>query len=64
MLFAVCHAWEGAGGMTNAFLSGLLLSFMFEWKKSLNCVSLSHALYNIIVYMIGGTSLEKCAAGF
>ncbi|MDR1148692.1 MAG: CPBP family intramembrane metalloprotease [Spirochaetaceae bacterium] len=51
ILFAICHAWEGFGGMANAFLSALFLSFLFERKKSLNCIALSHALYNIAVYI-------------
>jgi membrane protease YdiL (CAAX protease family) len=50
ILFAVCHAWEGVWGMADAFLSALFLSLLFERKKSLNCIALSHALYNIAVY--------------
>jgi membrane protease YdiL (CAAX protease family) len=52
LLFAVCHAWEGLWGMTGAFLSGVFLSFLFERKGSLNIISLSHAMYNITVYLL------------
>lgn len=52
LMFAACHAWEGVWGMTGALLSGIFLAFLFERKKSLNIVSLSHALYNITVYLL------------
>ncbi|MDR2659472.1 MAG: CPBP family intramembrane metalloprotease [Spirochaetaceae bacterium] len=52
ILFAACHLWEGFWGMADAFLSGIVLSFLFERKKSLNCIALSHALYNIAVYLL------------
>jgi membrane protease YdiL (CAAX protease family) len=52
VFFALCHAWEGHWGMAGAFLSGLFLSFMFERKKSLDCITASHALYNITVYLL------------
>jgi membrane protease YdiL (CAAX protease family) len=65
ILFAVCHVWEGTWGMTNAFLSALFLSFLFAWKKSLNCIALSHALYNIAVYifMLPETATELRSFG-
>jgi membrane protease YdiL (CAAX protease family) len=52
LLFAVCHSWEGVWGVAGAFLSGLLLSFLFGLSKSLSLVSFSHALYNIAVYLM------------
>jgi membrane protease YdiL (CAAX protease family) len=52
LLFSICHSWEGLWGIAGAFLSGLFLSLLFERKKSLNLVALSHALYNITVYLL------------
>ena len=51
-LFAVCHAWQGVWGMSDALLSGVFLGFLFEKQKSLNIIALGHALYNIIVYLL------------
>jgi membrane protease YdiL (CAAX protease family) len=52
LLFSICHSWEGLWGIAGAFLSGLFLSFLFERKKSLHLIALSHALYNITVYLL------------
>jgi membrane protease YdiL (CAAX protease family) len=52
LLFALCHAWQGFWGMSGAFLSGIFLGFLFAQRESLNLIALSHALYNIIVYML------------
>ncbi|MDR2343783.1 MAG: CPBP family intramembrane metalloprotease [Spirochaetaceae bacterium] len=52
LLFAICHAWQGFWGMSGAFLSGIFLAFLFEQRKSLNLIALSHALYNIVVYLL------------
>ncbi|MDR2096886.1 MAG: CPBP family intramembrane metalloprotease [Spirochaetaceae bacterium] len=52
LLFAVCHAWQGFWGVTGAFLSGVFLAFLFEKNKSLHLIALSHALYNITVYLL------------
>jgi membrane protease YdiL (CAAX protease family) len=52
LLFALCHAWQGFWGMSGAFLSGIFLGFLFKQRESLNLIALSHALYNIIVYML------------
>jgi membrane protease YdiL (CAAX protease family) len=52
LLFALCHAWQGFWGMSGAFLSGIFLGFLFAQLESLNLIALSHALYNVIVYML------------
>jgi membrane protease YdiL (CAAX protease family) len=52
LLFAVCHAWQGFWGVADAFLSGIFLAFLFDIKKSLHMIALSHALYNIVVYLL------------
>jgi membrane protease YdiL (CAAX protease family) len=54
LLFAACHAWQGIWGMSGAFMSGIFLAFLFERQKSLNLIALSHALYNILVYLLPG----------
>jgi membrane protease YdiL (CAAX protease family) len=53
-LFALCHIWEGMWGTAGAFFSGLFLSFLLEKTRSLHCVALSHAFYNIAVYFFAG----------
>jgi membrane protease YdiL (CAAX protease family) len=52
LLFAICHAWQGPWGVAGAFLSGIFLTFIFDWKKSLHLIALSHALYNITAYLL------------
>jgi membrane protease YdiL (CAAX protease family) len=51
-LFAACHAWEGAAGVGSSFLSGLFLNYWIMRTKSLSGAAVSHAAYNIAVYLL------------
>jgi len=51
-LFALCHAWEGPGGIINAALAGLFLSLLWMKFKSLHGLALAHALYNVAAYAV------------
>jgi membrane protease YdiL (CAAX protease family) len=51
-LFAACHAWEGWVGVAGAFLSGLFLNYWITGTKSLSGAAVSHAAYNIAVYLL------------
>jgi membrane protease YdiL (CAAX protease family) len=51
LLFALCHAYEGIGGIVNAALAGFFLSILFEKNKSLHGIAWAHALYNSLVYI-------------
>lgn len=51
-LFAACHGWEGAAGIVGAFLSGLFLNYWITRTKSLSGAAVSHAAYNIAVYLL------------
>ena len=53
LLFSICHAYEGPWGFLNAVLSGLLLAFIFVRFRSLHGIAVAHALYNIVVYVLG-----------
>ena len=53
LLFACCHIYEGPWGFLNAALSGVFLAVIFIRFKSLHGVSIAHALYNILVYVLG-----------
>ena len=53
LLFSICHAYEGPWGFLNAALSGVLLAFIFVRFRSLHGIAIAHALYNIVVYVLG-----------
>jgi len=48
IMFALCHAYSGPWGFLNAALSGVALSYVFLWSKSLHGISLAHGLYNVL----------------
>ena len=53
LLFSSCHIYEGPWGFLNAALSGIVLAVIFLKFHSLHGISVAHALYNIVVYMLG-----------
>jgi len=53
LLFSVCHIYEGPWGFLNAALSGVLLAFVFLRYRSLHGIAFAHALYNVLVYILG-----------
>ena len=52
LLFSVCHVYEGPWGFLNAALSGVVLAYIFLRFRSLHGISIAHALYNILVYIL------------
>jgi len=50
-LFSICHIYEGPWGFLNAFLSSILLCFIFLRYKAIHGISVAHAMYNIAVYV-------------
>ena len=53
LVFSICHIYEGPWGFLNAALSGMFLAIMFMRYKSLHGISIAHAMYNILVYVLG-----------
>ncbi|MDR0553965.1 MAG: CPBP family intramembrane metalloprotease [Treponema sp.] len=53
ILFSLCHIYEGPWGVLNAFLAGILMSFIFLRYGSLHGIAWAHGLYNIFVYTFG-----------
>ena len=53
LLFSTCHIYEGPWGFLNAALSGVVLAFVFVRFQSLHGIAVAHALYNILVYILG-----------
>jgi len=51
--FSLCHMYEGPWGFLNAVLSGIVLAFMFLRFRSLHGIAFGHALYNVLVYVMG-----------
>jgi len=51
--FSVCHIYEGPWGFLNAALSGVLLAYVFLRFRSLHGIVFAHALYNVLVYILG-----------
>jgi membrane protease YdiL (CAAX protease family) len=49
--FAFLHSWEGFWGIFNALFAALFLSFIYLKTRNLHVIALSHAAYNIFVYM-------------
>jgi len=52
-LFSLCHMYEGPWGFLNAVLSGIILAFVFLRFRSLHGIAFAHALYNVLVYVMG-----------
>jgi len=52
-LFSLCHMYEGPWGFLNAVLSGIVLAFIFLRFRSLHGIAFGHALYNVLVYVMG-----------
>jgi membrane protease YdiL (CAAX protease family) len=50
LLFALCHVYEGPGGVLNAALAGIVLSLVFTREGSLHGLAWAHGAYNILVY--------------
>jgi len=53
VLFSLCHIYEGPWGFLNAALSGIVLAFIFLRFRSLHGIAFGHALYNVLVYVMG-----------
>jgi len=53
LLFSTCHIYEGPWGFLNSTLSGIVLAYFFLRSRSLHGVSVAHALYNILAYVLG-----------
>jgi membrane protease YdiL (CAAX protease family) len=51
--FSLCHIYEGPWGFLNAVLSGIVLAFIFLRFRSLHGIAFGHALYNVMVYVMG-----------
>ena len=51
-LFSICHIYEGPWGFLNAFLSAVILAFVFLRYNALHGIAFAHGLYNIAVYII------------
>ena len=51
--FSLCHIYEGPWGFLNAVLSGIVLAFVFIRFRSLHGITFGHALYNVMVYVMG-----------
>jgi membrane protease YdiL (CAAX protease family) len=51
-LFSICHIYEGPWGFLNAFLSAVILAFVFLRYNALHGIAIAHGLYNIAVYFI------------
>ncbi|MDR2516312.1 MAG: CPBP family intramembrane metalloprotease [Spirochaetaceae bacterium] len=52
-LFALCHLYEGPGGILNAFLAGLLLALVYLRCRALHGIAWAHGVYNALVYLVG-----------
>jgi len=52
-LFSLCHLYEGAWGIANAGLAGLLLAVVYERRQSVHGIAWAHAAYNALVYAAG-----------
>jgi membrane protease YdiL (CAAX protease family) len=52
LLFSICHIYEGPWGFLNSALSGTVLAFVFLRFRSLHGISLAHAIYNVLVYVL------------
>jgi len=51
--FSICHIYEGPWGFLNAAMSGVLLAYIFLRFRSLHGIAFAHALYNVLVYVLG-----------
>jgi membrane protease YdiL (CAAX protease family) len=56
-LFSICHIYEGPWGFLNAFLSAVILAFVFLRYNALHGIAIAHGLYNITVYFINAMML-------
>lgn len=52
LLFAFFHMGRGPWAMITAFFSGIILIVLFIKKENLFLNSISHGLYNIIIYLL------------
>jgi membrane protease YdiL (CAAX protease family) len=50
-VFGLFHLWEGVWGIVNAALAALVLSAVWLKSRSLPAIALSHALYNVSVFV-------------
>jgi membrane protease YdiL (CAAX protease family) len=60
-LFSICHIYEGHWGFLNAFLSAVILAFVFLRYNALHGIAAAHGLYNIAVYIINAMLIEGAA---
>ena len=54
-LFAYCHIYEGPWGFLNAALCGIVLCYVFLRFRSLYGITIAHAGYNFLVYVLTAT---------
>jgi membrane protease YdiL (CAAX protease family) len=57
-LFSICHIYEGPWGFLNAFLSAVILAFVFLRYNALHGIAIAHGFYNIAVYLINAMLTE------
>ncbi|MDR2210622.1 MAG: CPBP family intramembrane metalloprotease [Spirochaetaceae bacterium] len=53
LIFALCHAYEGPWGFTNALLAGTILSLGYRKMPGFHGIALAHGIYNILAYLSG-----------
>jgi membrane protease YdiL (CAAX protease family) len=53
LLFSLCHVYEGPWGVFNAFLAGILLSFVHKRYRALHGIAWAHGLFNALIYLNG-----------
>ncbi|GMO47024.1 MAG: hypothetical protein Ta2B_28910 [Termitinemataceae bacterium] len=49
-MFAFCHIWEGAPGITNAFFAGIILNMVFIRSKSFHAIALAHCVFDVLAF--------------
>ncbi len=52
LIFALCHAYQGIGGIVMTFIMGNILGILFVWRRSLVPCIVYHALNNIVAFMM------------
>jgi len=52
VLFSICHIYGGLWSFVNAAICGVLLGYIFLKYNSLHGISIAHAIYNILAFII------------
>jgi membrane protease YdiL (CAAX protease family) len=58
LLFSVCHLYEGAMGVLNAALCGLILAIFFYKRRSYHGIAIAHASWNTLVWLFSAIPLS------